>query len=55
LQSFEDEFELPEAEPLTMPAEPGKMLCAGEERDLIDAPAQSKYHLEVGKLLHLMK
>jgi hypothetical protein len=55
LQSFEDEFELPEAKPLTTPAEPGRMLCAGEEKDLIDAATQSKYRSGVGKLLHIMK
>jgi hypothetical protein len=56
LQSFEDEFDLPDGKPTVTPAEPGKTLhSGGDDEDLIDNEMQFKFRSGVGKLLHLMK
>jgi hypothetical protein len=57
LQSFEDEFELPDVAKIPMtPAIPGEVLCsAGNETSLLDSDVQTKYQSGTKKLLHLMK
>ena len=54
LQSFKDEFELPESVPST-PAEPGQMLLSGDEESPLKASDQKTYRKGVGKLLHMMR
>jgi hypothetical protein len=53
VQSFKDEFELPDEAPL-LPAPPGEVLTriAGEP---LDAKQSSKYRSGTGKLMHMMK
>ena len=53
LQSYEDEFDLPNAVPMT-PAAPGSVLLKGEGEQMTDEQ-QSKYRSGVGKLLHMMR
>jgi hypothetical protein len=53
LQSYEDEFDLPNAVPMT-PAAPGSVLLKGEGEQMTDEH-QSKYRSGVGKLLHMMR
>ena len=53
LQSYEDEFDLPNAVPTT-PAAPGSVLLKGEGEQMTDEQ-QSKYRSGVGKLLHMMR
>ena len=53
LQSYEDEFELPNAVP-TMPATPGSVLLKGDGEPMTDEK-QSKYRSGLGKLLHMMR
>jgi hypothetical protein len=55
LQSFEDEFDLPEIPTPTTPATPGDVLRAGTESSMLNDEMQSKYRSGTGKLLHLMK
>jgi hypothetical protein len=55
LQSFEDEFDLPEIKTPTTPATPGEVLRASNESSLLNDTMQSKYRSGTGKLLHLMK
>jgi hypothetical protein len=57
LQSFEDEFELPNVARIpTTPAIPGEVLrSAGNETSLLHSDMQTKYQSGTGKLLHLMK
>ena len=52
LQSFEDEFELPETK-FNTPAEPGSVLTKGEVP--VDADTHANYRKGVGKLIHLAK
>jgi len=52
LQSYRDEFELPDEEPPRTPATPGEVLQKGEP---MEPEEQSKYRSGVGKLLHMMK
>ena len=54
LQSFEDEFDLPEAVYET-PASPGTVLVECNEDDQVDGGTQSYYRTGVGKLLHVVK
>ena len=54
LQSFQDEFELPN-DKFTTPVAPGSVLTAGNEEDHIDVHRQSKYRTGTGKLLHMMR
>ena len=43
MQSYEDEFELPEGEPPRTPATPGSVLCKGNPEDYIGDEEQSTY------------
>jgi hypothetical protein len=55
VQSFEDEFELPE-KPVETPAAPGSVLMGGEEGTPLLSPEKHKdYRKGVGKLIHLGK
>ena len=54
LQSFEDEFELPETVYDT-PAGPGTVLTECREEDQVDAEMQAYYRTGVGKLLYVGK
>ena len=55
LQSFEDEFDLPDAKPPNTPAVPGQVLRSGTETSMLNDEMQSKYRSGTGKLLHMMK
>ena len=55
LQSFSDEFELPEGKPPNTPANPGQFLVKGEEGTFLKSEQQAKYRSGVGKLLHMMR
>jgi hypothetical protein len=55
LQSFEDEFDLPDTKPPNTPATPGEVLRSGTETSMLSDVMQSKYRSGTGKLLHLMK
>ena len=56
LQSFKDEFELPEKGAWTTPAAPGQVLHpATDEAERLHPESQSVYRSGVGKLLHLMR
>ena len=55
LQSFEDEFEIPEGKPPNTPAIPGEVLRSRMETSLMSGEMQTKYRSGTGKLLHLMK
>ena len=55
LQSFEDEFELPEGKSPNTPAVPGEVLRSGMETSMMSGEMQMKYRSGTGKLLHLMK
>ena len=52
LQSFNDEFDLPDKSPVT-PAEAGQVLVKVDSKNAISANEQTKYRSGVGKLLHL--
>ena len=54
LQSFEDEFELPNHVPIT-PAAPGQVLVKGPPEANLEPQKQTKYRSCVGKLLHVMR
>ena len=54
LQSFEDEFELPEREVAT-PAVPGSVLPKVEKGKQLSGTRQTKYRSGVGKLMHIMQ
>jgi hypothetical protein len=54
LQSFEDEFNLPEGAHPRTPAIAGDVLLKGEEKDQVQIKEQKKYRSGVGKLLHMM-
>ena len=53
LQSFEDEFQLPN-QTYDTPAIPGQVLQQSEDSDVLGEEDQTKYRSGVGKLLHLM-
>jgi len=55
MQSFDDEFELPEGDTPRTPATPGSVLRKGGSKDFICEKEQSTYRSGVGKLLHMMK
>jgi hypothetical protein len=55
LQSYTDEFDLPEGENPRTPATPGGVLRRGDPKDNISDTEQSTYRSGVGKLLHMMK
>jgi hypothetical protein len=55
LQSFHDEFDLPDEKSPTTPAEPGQILMRCEEKDGMSAEKQGSYRSGVGKLLHMMR
>ena len=55
LQSFQDEFDLPDTKPPKTPAEPGTVLVNGKSEESLATEKQSKYRSGVGKLLHLMR
>ena len=55
LQSFEDEFDLPEGAFPRTPAIAGDVLLRGEVKDHIAYVQQKKYRSGVGKLLHMMR
>jgi len=55
VQSFVDEFELPEGPAPVTPAEPGSVLMKAREDEAVDAKTQSVYRSGVGKLIHMMK
>ena len=55
LQSFEDEFEIPEGKPPNTPAIPGEVLRSRTKTSLMSGEMQTKYRSGTGKLLHLMK
>ena len=55
MQSFADEFNLPEGSAPTMPAEPGSVLMKARDDEAIDGAVQSMYGSGVGKLIHMMK
>ena len=55
IQSFVDEFNLPEGETLRTPAVPGQILRKVEEEHELPDNEKMDYQLGVGKLLHLMR
>ena len=56
LQSYKDEFELPEGTAVpTTPATPGKVLVKPEPENCVSFEEQHTYRSGVGKLLHMMK
>jgi hypothetical protein len=55
LQSFTDEFELPDGDTPKTPATPGSVLQKGDPKDCITNEEQTTYRSGVGKLLHMMK
>lgn len=55
LQSFNDEFDLPEGQDPTTPATPGSILVPVAERNKLSKTDQTKYRSGVGKLLHMMR
>jgi hypothetical protein len=55
MQSYVDEFDLPEGEVPRTPATPGSVLQKVDPKDWLPDELQSKYRSGVGKLLHMMK
>ena len=55
MQSFADEFNLPEGSAPTTPAEPGSVLMKARDDKAVDRTAQLMYRSGVGKLIHMMK
>jgi Reverse transcriptase (RNA-dependent DNA polymerase) len=55
MQSYIDEFELPEGETPRTLAMPGSVLQKGNEEDHVSNEQQSTYRSGVEKLLHMMK
>jgi hypothetical protein len=55
IQSFQDEFQLPEGKPSNTPAIPGTVMSKGEVRNQVDDKIQSTYGSGVGTLLHMMR
>jgi hypothetical protein len=54
LQSFHDEFEMPEGKAASTPAAPGELLVKGKEGTHLKSDQQATYRSGVGKLLHIM-
>ena len=54
IQSFEDEFELPNESPV-IPSKQGSILVEDDGSALLSQDGASKYRTGVGKLLHMMK
>ena len=54
VQSFEDEFELPNLNPAT-PGEPGVTLAKAETAELVGKDETKYYRKGIGKLLHMMR
>ena len=55
LQSFSNEFCLPEGRSPKLPAPPGEVLTKGKPKELLPSWLQSTYRSGVGKLLYLAK
>ena len=55
LQSFDDEFELPDGKAPVTPAPAGDTLMKGKPNESMSANDQKKYRSGVGKLLHMVK
>ena len=55
MQSFADEFNLPEGSAPMTPAEPGLVLMKARDAEMVDGTEQSMYWSGVGKLIHMMK
>jgi hypothetical protein len=55
LQSFVDEFDLPDGPARNTPATPGGALVKADTTDCIPADELFKYRSGVGKLLHMMR
>jgi hypothetical protein len=55
MQSYVDEFDLPEGEVPRTPATTGSVLQKVDPKDWLSDKLQSKYRSGVGKLLHMMK
>ena len=55
LQSFKDEFNLPEGKTSNYPATAGSVLTKGDKTSKLSQKEQTKYRSGVGKLLHMMR
>jgi hypothetical protein len=55
IQSFKDEFDLPEGKASNTPAIPGTVMSEGELQNQVNAKTQSLYRSGIGKLLHMMR
>jgi hypothetical protein len=55
IQSFKDEFELPEGKSSNRPAIPGTVMSEGEVKNQVNDKIQSTYQSGDGKLLHIMR
>jgi hypothetical protein len=55
LQSFEDEFELPDGKAPNTPATPGDALVKAKPEDCVDPDELFTYRKGTGKLLHMMR
>ncbi len=55
LQSFEDEFDLPDGPSPNTPATPGSAMVRAEPENCVTEKEQFKYRSGVGKLLHMMR
>jgi hypothetical protein len=55
LQSYNDEFDLPNGDKPNTPAVPGSVLLRGDAKDNVKTEEQTVYRSGVGKLLHMMK
>jgi hypothetical protein len=55
LQSFTDEFNLPEGPVPNTPATPGEALVCAKAKNCVSDAEQFKYRSGVGKLLHMMR
>jgi hypothetical protein len=55
MQSYTDEFDIPDGEIPNTPAIPGSVLHKGKEEEIVDEKELFTYRSGVGKLLHMMK
>jgi hypothetical protein len=55
LQSYVDEFDLPDGPVPVTPAEPGSVLMKARANEAVDTKTQSVFRSGVGKLIHMMK